>query len=144
MRACSSCGARGAGAVQQTHAPWLACRISTFKTSRVPFEKSDDSFNHNKRAFLSAGLTDANQNMTRVASSRKKRAGPNRSDETLHSAAQEQNYQNRELKRPRIEEEDLTTEPDWDQFRCSPQEVSPRDLRETIIAVRASASDSGA
>jgi len=102
---------------QGTDAPWLACRISTFKTSRVPFEKSDDSFNHNKRAFLSAGLTDANQNMTRVASSRKKRAGPNRSEETLHSAAQEQNYQNRELKRPRLEEEDLTTERDWDQFR---------------------------
>ena len=76
-----------------------------------------DSFNHNKRAFLSAGLSNASQNMTRVASSRKKRDGPNRADETLHSAAQEQNYQNRELKRPRIEQEDLT-EPDLEKFRC--------------------------
>ena len=40
--------------------------------------------------------------------SRKKRDGPNRNEETLHSAAQEQNYQNR-TKRPCIEEEDLTT-----------------------------------
>eukprot|EP01048_Picozoa_sp_COSAG05_P005785 COSAG05_NODE_353_length_10881_cov_72.725839_2_plen_470_part_00 len=87
---------------QDTDTPWLACRISTFKASRVPLEGASDSFNQNKRAFLSAGLKDASQNMTRVASSRKKRDGPNRSDETLHSAAQEQNYQNRELKRPRI------------------------------------------
>ena len=34
-----------------------------------------------------------------------------------HRLAQEQNYQNRELKRPRIEQEDLT-ELDLDQFRC--------------------------
>ena len=95
---------------QDTDTPWLACRISTFKDSRVPMHGDHDSFNHNKRAFLSAGLKDASQNMTRVASSRKKRDGPNRADETLHSAAQEQNYQNRELKRPRIE--------DLEQFRC--------------------------
>ena len=50
--------------------------------------KKDDSFNYNKRAFLSAGLKDASQNMTRVASSRKKREGPNRSEETLHTARQ--------------------------------------------------------
>ena len=102
---------------QDAETPWLSCRISTFKESRVPLEGASDSFNHNKRAFLSAGLKDASQNMTRVASSRIKREGPNRCAETLHNATQEQAYQNRELKRPRLEEEYLTTEPDWDQFR---------------------------
>jgi hypothetical protein len=93
---------------QNTETPWLACRITTFKEKRVPMEGIDDAFNYNKRAFLAAGLSNASQNMTRVASSRKKREGPNRNEETLHSAAQEQNYQNR-TKRPCIEKEDLTT-----------------------------------
>eukprot|EP01048_Picozoa_sp_COSAG05_P034045 COSAG05_NODE_14002_length_411_cov_1.108974_1_plen_136_part_11 len=49
---------------QDTDTPWLACRISTFKESRVPLDGASDNFNHNKRAFLSAGLKDASQNMT--------------------------------------------------------------------------------
>jgi hypothetical protein len=102
---------------QGTDEPFLACRITTFKAKRTPMNGRSDAQNANKRAFLSAGMSDASQNMTRVASSRKTREGPNRSEETLHNAGQEQNYQNHVPKRPRVEAEDLT-EPDWDQFRC--------------------------
>ena len=99
---------------QDVDTPWLGSRISSFKESRVALQGVDDSFNHNKRAFLSAGMKDATQNMTRVASSRKQREGPNRNEETLHNSEQEIAYQNN--KRPRVEE-DLTTEHEWDQFR---------------------------
>jgi hypothetical protein len=102
---------------QDSDQPYVACRITTFKAKRTAMNGSSDAQNANKRAFLSAGMSDASQNMTRVASSRKTREGPNRSEETLHNAGQEQNYQNHVPKRPRVEAEDLT-EPDWDQFRC--------------------------
>jgi hypothetical protein len=102
---------------QGTDEPFLACRITTFKAKRTPMNGSSDAQNASKRAFQSAGMPNACQNMTRVASSRKTREGPNRSEETLHNAGQEQVYQNPPEKRPRVEVEDLT-EPDWDQFRC--------------------------
>ena len=92
---------------QNTETPWLACRISTFKDNRVPMHGEHDSFNHNRRAFQSAGLKNASQNMTRVASSRKKREGPNRNEETLHNTSQEIAYQSR-AKRPCTTQEVLT------------------------------------
>ena len=92
---------------QNTETPWLACRISTFRDNRVPMHGEHDSFNHNRRAFQSAGLKNASQNMTRVASSRKKREGPNRNEETLHNTSQEIAYQSR-AKRPCTTQEVLT------------------------------------
>jgi hypothetical protein len=102
---------------QDSDEPHVACRITTFKAKRTPMNGSSDAQNTSKRAFKSAGMPDACQNMTRVASSRKTREGPNRSEETLHSSAQEHNYQNREPKRPCVEVED-TTEADFDEACC--------------------------
>jgi hypothetical protein len=102
---------------QDSDQPYVACRITTFTAKRTPMDGGSDAQNTNKRAFKSAGMPNACQNMTRHASSRKKREGPNRSDETLHNPAQEQAYQNRGPKRPCMEVED-TIESDFDEACC--------------------------
>jgi hypothetical protein len=93
------------------------CRITSCKPNRTSMKSGSDAQNASKRAFQSAGMPNACQNMTRVASSRKTREGPNRSEETLHNAGQEQVYQNPPEKRPRVEVED-TTEADFDEACC--------------------------
>jgi len=102
---------------QDSDQPYVACRITTFTAKRTPMDGGSDAQNTSKRAFKSAGMPNFCQNMTRHASSRKKREGPNRSDETLHNPAQEQAYQNRGPKRPCMEVED-TIESDFDEACC--------------------------